>query len=202
MSAQFQLPIVILANGTFPSHKIPLQILDQAGTVICTDGSADLLVDLDRAPHIIIGDGDSTSLKRNSFKGLWIEASDQNKTDLHKTLDWCLMNHIDDVAVLGSTGLREDHTLGNLHLLTEFSQKMSIILVSDYATIYSLNGQKAFPSKEGQQISILAVEHVKSISTFGLKYSLDNAPLQLGSNAMGVNSLFILLILSCFLLII
>ena len=72
MSARFQPPIVILANGLFPSHTYPLQILDEAGTVICTDGSADSLLNLGHTPHIIIGDQDSTSLNKNEFRGLWI----------------------------------------------------------------------------------------------------------------------------------
>ena len=84
MTTSFQPPIVVLANGRFPSHTIPLQILDEAGTVICTDGSADTLLQFERTPHIIIGDFDSTRLNKNEFPGLWIETPNQNKTDLQK----------------------------------------------------------------------------------------------------------------------
>ncbi len=108
MSARFQPPIVILANGLFPSHTYPLQILDEAGTVICTDGSADSLLNLGHTPHIIIGDQDSTSLNKNEFRGLWIATPDQNKTDLQKTLEWCFVNDLHDVVVLGAMGKRED----------------------------------------------------------------------------------------------
>lgn len=176
MTASFQSPIVILANGQFPSHSIPLNILDYAGTVICTDGSADTLFQFDRTPHIIIGDLDSTSLDKQSFKGLWVEVPDQNRTDLQKTLEWCFVNDLHEVVILGAMGLREDHSLGNLHVLAEFSEKLNVHYVTDYAKIYCVKGQQTFLSKKGQQISIAAIGHVSSITTKGLKYALENKP--------------------------
>ncbi|MBT6390322.1 MAG: thiamine diphosphokinase, partial [Candidatus Marinimicrobia bacterium] len=56
MNYLFKPPVVILANGAFPIHPIPLIILVGAGTVICIDGSANSLEALDLMPHIIIGD--------------------------------------------------------------------------------------------------------------------------------------------------
>jgi thiamine pyrophosphokinase len=176
MIASFQSPIVILVNGQFPNHSFPLQILDDAGTVICTDGSADSLLGLNRIPHIIIGDIDSTRLEKQLFKGLWVEVPDQNRTDLQKSLEWCFINDLLEVVILGAMGEREDHSLGNLHVLAEFSEKMNIHFVTDYAKIYCINGQKTFQSIKGQQISITAIEHVSSITTKGLKYALDNEP--------------------------
>lgn len=189
MTTHFQPPVVILANGSFPSHKVPLQILDDAGTVICTDGSADKLIACGRIPHIIIGDGDSTSMDKESFKGLWIEALDQNKTDLHKTLEWCMLNEINEVVILGATGSREDHTLGNLHLLADFSQKMSIYFVSDYAKIFSINGERKFQCEKGQQVSIVSIEHVESLTTNGLKFPLKNESLPPACNAISNETL-------------
>ena len=144
MSESFSIknPVVIVGNGEFPSHPIPLNHLKNAGTIICTDGSADQLMKHNVTPNAIIGDMDSTKLKKDDFKGIWNSSPDQNKTDLQKTLDWCIGNDLNDVTVLGTMGRREDHSLGNLHVLDE--------------------------------ISIVAIEHVRSISTFGLKYELNN----------------------------
>ena len=174
MAKFFQHPIVVLANGRFPSHPNPLEVLDSAGTVICTDGSADTLLKFDRTPHVIIGDLDSTKLKKSDFKGLWIPDQDQYKTDLQKTLEWCLLNDLNEIAVLGAMGEREDHSLGNLHVLAEFSEKMTVHFITNFARIYCVKGQQTFQSKKGQQISITAVEEVSSITTKGLKYALNN----------------------------
>ena len=178
MSESFSIknPVVIVGNGEFPSHPIPLNHLKNAGTIICTDGSADQLMKHNVTPNAIIGDMDSTKLKKDDFKGIWISFLDQNKTDLQKTLDWCIANNLNDVIVLGAMGKREDHSLGNLHALAEYSSKIDITFISNFAVIYSFKGKRTFSSLKGQQISIVAIEYLKSISTVGLKYELINEP--------------------------
>lgn len=52
---------VILANGDYPTHPIPLQILANAPYIICCDGGADAYIDRGNVPDVIIGDGDSLS---------------------------------------------------------------------------------------------------------------------------------------------
>ena len=176
MDNQFKTPFVLLVNGEFPTHPVPLIFLNSAETIICTDGSADKLLAHGRTPDVIIGDMDSTKLKKDDFKGVWISSLNQNKTDLQKTLDWCIANNLNDVIVLGAMGKREDHSLGNLHALAEYSSKIDITFVSNFAVIYSFKGKRTFSSLKGQQISIVAIENVKSISTVGLKYELNNEP--------------------------
>ena len=167
-------PVVIVGNGEFPAHQIPLNHLKNAGTIICADGGADQLISYNLTPNAIIGDMDSTKLRKDDFKGAWISSPNQNRTDLQKTLDWCIENNLNDVTVLGTMGRREDHSLGNLHVLAEFSKKMDIRFITNYAVIYSFKGKRTFSSLIGQQISIVAIEHVRSISTSGLKYELNN----------------------------
>ena len=169
-------PVVIVGNGESPVHKIPLNHLKNAGSIICADGGADQLISHNLTPDVIVGDMDSTKFQKENFKGLWISSSDQNRTDLQKTLDWCVSNNIPEVTVLGIMGKREDHSLGNLHVLAEFSHKMDIQFVTNYAVIYCTQGKKIFSSLAGQQISIVAIEKVQSISTVGLKYELKNKP--------------------------
>ena len=174
MDNQFKTPFMLLVNGEFPTHPVPLRFLNSAETIICTDGSADKLLAHGRTPDVIIGDMDSTKLKKDDSKGVWISSLNQNKTDLQKTLDWCIANNLNDVIVLGAMGKREDHSLGNLHLLAEFSKKLKMKFVTNYAVIHSFKGKRTFSSLIGQQISIVAIENIQSISTVGLKYELKN----------------------------
>ena len=169
-------PVVIVGNGESPVHKIPLNHLKNAESIICADGGADQLISHKFTPNVIVGDMDSTKFQKENFKGLWISSLDQNRTDLQKTLDWCVSNNITEVTVLGIMGKREDHSLGNLHVLAEFSHKMDIQFVTNYAVIYCTQGKKIFSSLVGQQISIVAIESIQSISTVGLKYELKNEP--------------------------
>lgn len=171
----FTEPIVIAANGPFPTHPIPLKAMDESGTLICTDGSADKILDSGNEPHVIIGDEDSTHLNPSDCKGLWISAPDQNKTDLHKTLDWCSMNNIKTVTIVGATGDRDDQTQANISLIGRFVPEMNITIITDVSTISCHNGNAGFISFKGQTVSLIGSG---TITTQGLKFELDNQKLE------------------------
>jgi len=65
-------PVVIVGNGEFPAHPIPLNHLKNSGTIICADSGADQIISHNFTPDAIIGDMDSTKFKKEDFKGLWI----------------------------------------------------------------------------------------------------------------------------------
>ena len=50
---------VIVADGTFPQHDIPLGYLRNASRIVCCDGSAQNLVLAGMIPDAIVGDMDS-----------------------------------------------------------------------------------------------------------------------------------------------
>ena len=49
-------PSVILANGDYPTHPIPVKKINEAGCIICCDGAVNQLIDKGLEPSIIIGD--------------------------------------------------------------------------------------------------------------------------------------------------
>ncbi len=49
---------VILANGTYPTHAVPVRYLEEADLIVCCDGAAEKLVAHGMEPGIIIGDLD------------------------------------------------------------------------------------------------------------------------------------------------
>ena len=65
-----QEPVVILANGDFPTHKEPLLKLEEACTIICCDGSVNNLEKNGLEPHYILGDMDSID---KNLKNKYIE---------------------------------------------------------------------------------------------------------------------------------
>lgn len=103
MKNLFKQPVVILANGEFPNHEAPLSLLSLAGTVICADGSANILRSLNLKPHIIIGDLDSIA-KKHSYEGLIVDDSNQSNTDLEKAIEFTMLNSVKEVTVLGAVG--------------------------------------------------------------------------------------------------
>lgn len=172
MKNLFKSPIVILANGKFPEHKIPLEILYSSGTLICADGSINHLVDLKLEPHILIGDLDSVK-NLDTFKGLLISDSNQNNSDIEKCIDWSIKNGIQEVVVIGATGFREDMTVNNIMLLYRYYKKIDIRIVSDHFTITCNIGKNSFSSFKGQKVSLMPKSRASKIQTTNLKYSLN-----------------------------
>ena len=177
-------PTIVLANGEFPKHQSALDILNFDYNIICTDGSADKLKEHGIPPKIIIGDFDSAKIIHKKSEALWIERPDQNKTDLEKAFEWCLSKNIKKIILLGAGGIREDHMLGNLFVVSKFSDLFEIEVVTNYSTIFCIKGSKTIEAKIGQQISIVAAENVERITVTGLKYSLTNEPLSPSSRAI------------------
>ena len=177
-------PTIVLANGEFPKHQSALDILNFDYNIICTDGSADKLKGHGIPPKIIIGDFDSAKIIDKKSEALWIERPDQNKTDLEKAFEWCLSKNIKKIILLGAGGIREDHMLGNLFIVSKFSDLFEIEVVTNYSTIFCIKGSKTIKAEIGQQISIVAAENVERITVTGLKYSLTNEPLSPSSRAI------------------
>ena len=180
----FNKPFIILANGQYPSHPTALNKLHAAGTIICTDGSANKLLENGLTPNVIIGDMDSITVGQNSFKGLYVKISDQDNTDLDKALEWCKLNSLSPLTVLGASQLREDHTIGNLILLANYSDELDINFVTDYFTITCHQGKRSFTSFKEQLVSILPVEDIQSITTEGLEFPLIDEPFPISSRGI------------------
>ena len=155
-----------------------------AGTIICTDGSANKILENGLAPNVIIGDMDSSTIDQGSFKGLYVKISDQDNTDLDKALEWCKFNSLSPLTVLGTSQLREDHTIGNLMLLANYSDVLNINFVTDYFTITCHQGKRSFTSFKQQLVSILPVEDIQSITTEGLEFPLIDEPFPLSSRGI------------------
>ncbi len=165
-------PIVIIANGKYPSHLYPIEMIDKAKTIICTDGSANKLKKHGFDPTLVIGDMDSIKNIRDFTKSEFIHIPRQDNTDLEKVFDYCMKYGIKEVSLLGATGIRDDLALANMILLIQYYNKLKIKMVTDIYTIECIKGKNTFASFPQQSISLMAVYRVKSVTTKGLKFSL------------------------------
>ena len=78
---------VILANGEYPTHVLPLKILEEAKFVICCDGAANEYILRGHTPDIIIGDGDSLSPENKTrFSDIIHHIADQETNDQTKAV--------------------------------------------------------------------------------------------------------------------
>ena len=170
-----QEPVVIVANGDFPSHKVPLLILQDSGTIICCDGAANHLVKNRMEPNYILGDMDSidNSLK-NKYKEQVIELPKQDQNDLRKTIEWVEDKRVKKTAILGATGKRDDHSLANIFTLLQYPTPLEITMYSNYGIFSVVQGEKKFDSFTGQQISLFSTDSDIEVTSNNLKYNLNN----------------------------
>ena len=117
---------VILANGEYPSHPLPLQMLENAEFVVCCDGAANEYILRGHTPDVIIGDGDSLSPEyKELFSPIVHQIADQETNDQTKAVHFLQKKGFRKIAIVGATGKREDHTLGNISLLIDYMKTAS-----------------------------------------------------------------------------
>lgn len=164
---------VILANGSYPSHSVPLRLLAGADLIVCCDGAAEKLVAHGMEPGAIVGDLDSVSpeLRKKYAKVLYPD-NDQETNDLTKAVRWCLSEGIKEIAVVGATGLREDHTLANISLLAEYSRDTKVKMYTDTGIFESFDRTVTLESFPGQQVSVFSITPETAITSEGLRWPL------------------------------
>lgn len=170
--------IVILANGLFPSTQRGLDILKSAEMLICCDGAADKLLVSGMTPHVIIGDLDSVSDEtREQYASIMIHSEDQESNDLTKAVRYCIEQGHPSLTILGATGLREDHTLGNISLMLEYAPEIDVRMISDFGTFLLIHSGEELRSFPGEKISFFSVDNRVCVTSNGLKYPLNHMPL-------------------------
>lgn len=169
---------VLLADGTFPCHAVALRVLLEARRVVCCDGAADKLLQFGMEPTIIVGDGDSISdALRVRFADRLALDFGQDDNDLAKAMRYCLKQGWLDLTVLGATGRREDHTLGNLSLLVDYAHDAQVQMLTDHGVFTPLLASGRLATFSGQSVSIFAFDPATAITSQGLLYPLDGLKL-------------------------
>jgi thiamine pyrophosphokinase len=169
-------PIVIVADGSFPSHAEPLRALRDAGTVVCCDGAVRHVVRRGFEPHFIVGDMDSIAPDHAAaFADRLYRSSEQETNDLTKAVNFCLQHGADDVTLIGATGKRDDHSLGNISLLAAYAERLRRVeMLTDYGRFTPLLSSDTLKSHAGQQVSIFCLTAGTRIVSEGLKYPLQD----------------------------
>ena len=168
--------VVILAAGDFPQSEAPLTALREADLRICCDSAAEALVAHGLEPDRIVGDLDSLSPAfRERYADRITHISEQDDNDLTKAFHLALTLSPSRISILGATGKREDHTLGNISLLLDYAREAScpVMMLTDYGRFETIFDTATLPSVPGQQISIFAFDNTLTIKSAGLKYPTD-----------------------------
>ena len=173
---------LILANGNPPGKRLLKKYLRSSDWFICADGGANTAARYDCPPDFIIGDLDSIKKETLAVFGKvkLKKLKSQNSTDLEKALAAVIRKEFNEIIVLGATGGRLDHAIGNLSALSKFSAKAHITFIDNAGKLFSVNHSAEFNLPTGTIISLLPLTRCNGIVTKGLKWNLKNESLEFG----------------------
>lgn len=173
---------VILADGDYPSSDIALEALATARRVVCCDKAAVRFVRrTGRVPDAIVGDMDSLPAAfRKRHAAIVIHVAEQDDNDLAKAFRFCVGHGWRDILILGATGKREDHTLGNISWLADFATEApEIAMFTDHGVFTVLQAPGgAIATDPGMQISFFGFDRNQRITATGVVFPVRDLPLR------------------------
>ena len=183
--------VVIICDGVFPKTEYPRYLIRTADFIICCDGAlrkfirnSKTIFGEDRLPDKVVGDMDSLSANlRKKFADLIIQIDEQEHNDQTKAFRWALENleGISTITIIGATGQREDHTIGNISLLMEYARTcdleslgIQLQMITDHGVIFPITDTLEFDCGIGRQVSIFSPDNSLRIKSSGLAWKTDD----------------------------
>lgn len=183
--------IVIICDGSFPRTEYPRYLIRTADFIICCDGAlkkfirnSKAIFGAERLPDRVVGDMDSLPESlRKKHADIIVKIDEQEHNDQTKAFRWAMENieGIESITILGATGQREDHTIGNISLLMEYARMydlegsgIQVQMITDHATIVAVTDTVEMDCGEGRQISILTPDNTLRIKSEGLRWKTDD----------------------------
>ena len=175
---RFKRPIILYGNGETPEKPFVLKKLFESKSIICVDGGVDKIIKLGLKVKLILGDMDSIESDIETYKTNFFKLNDQSKTDLEKSLEWCIEFGIKELSLIGFSGGRDDHAMNTLLIIKSFSNRIDITYYTNYSMIKCIKSDTNFKTYPGQRISIIPTSENIKITTSGLEFPLKSTILR------------------------
>lgn len=182
--------VVIICDGKFPQTEYPRYLIRTADVVICCDGAltkfmrnSPAIFGEKRLPDVVVGDMDSLSpAMKKRYADIIVQIDEQEHNDQTKAFRWAIENisSIGSICILGATGEREDHTIGNISLLMEYARSfdlaamgINVEMISDHGTMFAVTDTFEMECGEGRRVSIFSPDNSLKIRSEGLEWPTD-----------------------------
>ena len=168
---------LIVGNGEPPSRELFAACAQGAELILCADGGANTASAYGYAPDYVVGDLDSVSSQSKAALAadrlVLVDPEGNVGTDGQKVLKHAVALGVTEAVLVGFTGRRTDHLLGNLSLLKTFADRLALRIVDDYCDIRLIDRSIRFRAAIGQKISLCPLDGAaEGITTEGLKWAL------------------------------
>ena len=189
---------LIVAGGTV-DEQFAVDIIKNGGyeVIIAVDAGMDFFYKNRIMPDVIVGDFDSVEQEALEFfqgqEQMDIHRLNPEKddTDTEYALRFAIGRGATKITVLGGTGSRLDHVIGNVVLLGAGLEKnVSIELLDTHNKIKMVNSSLSIRKDErfGKYLSVIPITgKVDGVTITGVKYPLDNYDMH-GFNTLGISN--------------
>ena len=167
-------------------------IPDETDLVIGADRGYSTLVKNKIKPNVVIGDFDSYPDKIECENIITFPVK-KDFTDSALAIEHAISRGFKKIVVYGAIGGDLDHTIANLALLANYTEKgFNIVFVDNKNVIFAIcNNKIRFTSEAGGRISVFSFkDKAEGVYEKGLLYELENASLE-NSIPLGVSNEFI-----------
>lgn len=172
---------LIVVGGGAVQKEVLSSLLSSDRDVIGVDKGCDSLLEMKIIPKAILGDMDS--IDQDTLKILkgekltYLQFPDmKDETDLELAIQYGINEEYKKLYLVGCTGTRLDHTLGNIILLSKY-HRIDIEIIDGNNRIYLKNNDFFIEKKlqYGNRISFFAFpKNVLNLTLKGFKYPLNN----------------------------
>ena len=187
---------VVVCGGSVKDYSSLRKYFEAADLIICVDGGACHLRNLNIVPDILIGDFDSISAEDYAaFANAGAETvrfpREKDATDTELALELAVERGCRSIVMLGALGTRLDHSLANVFLLKRLlASGVKGIIADEHNEVELIDKSICIKRENGVKVSLLPVcGAVTGVTTSGLYYPLADATVEFGST-WGVSNEF------------
>lgn len=189
--------LIITGGETTP--EFVTDIIKNGGfeVIIAVDAGMELLFRNHIQPDIIVGDFDSVNMDTLEFFrekeqiDICTLEPEKNDTDTEFAVREAIRRGADDITILGATGSRIDHVLGNLAVLgIGIEEQADIRILDQHNRIRMVNEPLTIKKSEqyGTYVSLIPYSgEVKGVTLEGMKYPLKDYTLG-GFNTLAISN--------------
>ena len=156
---------VVFAGGEVRDYEFLKRLIENDDLLIAADSGAEHLYKIGIEPDVLIGDMDSISVHPSGEEIIKLNVM-KDETDTEAAARIAIERGADELIIVGATGTRLDHSLANLLLLKQLSEKNIKAQIRDEKNdVRYIDSSFEIDGREGDILSVIPLTRLYIEST-------------------------------------
>ena len=172
---------LVVSGGKAPSKELLQKYIKKSKYIIAADSGCECLYNIGIYPNLLVGDFDSINNDilnkvKNNVEEVLQFPPEKDYTDTEIAVIEAMKRGARKIYLLGATGNRLDHMLGNIGLILTYKKKgINIEIIDDKNVMYLAENNMKLFGEYGENIGFHAVSDiVKNFKIKGAKYDISD----------------------------